>query len=354
MQPLGITGGGERGSVVQPLAGGPLGFTSLKLLARRDDRRADELVLPVADALAAAEHRAAAGDARLLDSLTAISARRAPFAGLDFSRPRLMGIVNVTPDSFSDGGRFLDPSAAIAQGRALAASGCDILDIGGESTRPGAAPVPVVAELGRIRPVIDGLRDTGAVLSVDTRWVEVIEAAAAAGATIVNDVSALGSETEAPAVVARLGLSAVLMHMRGEPATMQDAPTYDEVCLDVYDYLAARIAACEAVGIPRSRLAVDPGIGFGKTVAHNVALLKGLGILHGLGCPIVVGVSRKSFIGRIAGESEPDRRLPGSLAAGLWALGRGVQILRVHNGTETAQALAVWCRLAGWERTAPT
>ena len=354
VQPLGITGGGERGGLVRPLAGGPLGFTGLRLLARGADRRAIELTVPVADALALAERHAAAGDARLLDSLTAVSARRAPFAELAFDRPRLMGIVNVTPDSFSDGGRFLDPSAAIAQGRALAAAGCDILDVGGESTRPGAAPAPVATELARVRPVIDGLRDAGAALSVDTRRAAVIESAAAAGAVIVNDVSALEFEPEAPAAVARLGLSAVLMHMRGEPATMQDAPAYDDVRLDVHDYLAARIAACEAAGIPRSHLAVDPGIGFGKTVGHNIALLQGLGILHDLGCPIVVGVSRKSFIGRVAGETDAAHRFPGSLAAGLWALGQGAQILRVHDGAETAQALAVWRRLVGWERTDPT
>lgn len=353
VQPLGITSGGERGVLVRPLAGGPLGFTGLRLLARGADRRAVELTLPLADALASAERLAAAGDARLRDSLTAVSARRAPFAGLDFDQPRLMGIVNVTPDSFSDAGRFLDPSAAIAQGRALAAAGCDILDVGGESTRPGAVPMPVAAELARVRPVIDGLRDAGAVLSVDTRRAAVIEAAAAAGAAIVNDVSALESEPEAPVAVARLGLSTVLMHMQGKPATMQVAPAYDDVRLDVHDYLAARIAACEAAGITRSHLAVDPGIGFGKTVAHNVALLRGLGILHGLGCPIVVGVSRKSFIGRIAGETEAARRFPGSLAAGLWALGQGAQILRVHDGAETAQAVAVWCRIAGWGRADP-
>ena len=353
LQPLGITGGGERGTFVRPLAGGPLGFAAVRLLRRGPDRRAIAIAVPLTEAAAAAEHRAATGDRRLLDGLTAVSARRPPLAGLGFDRPRLMGVVNVTPDSFSDGGRFLDPASAVTHGRALAAAGCDILDIGGESTRPGALPVPIADELARVQPVLAGLRDLGVALSVDTRRAAVMETASAAGATIVNDISGLSSEPAALAAVSRLGLSVVLMHMRGEPATMQDAPVYDDVCLDVYDYLAARIATCEAAGIPRSRIAVDPGIGFGKTVAHNVALLQGLGILLELGCPIVVGVSRKSFIGRIAGGIEAARRLPGSLAAGLWALEQGAQVLRVHDGAETAQALAVWRRLAGWERSGP-
>jgi dihydropteroate synthase len=267
---------------------------------------------------------------------------RAAVAGLTLDRPRLMGVVNVTPDSFSDGGRYLAPDAAVAHALQLEAEGADILDIGGESTRPGAEPIGVEEECRRVLPVIEALAGRARVpLSIDTRNAEVMRRAAEAGARLINDVSALTHDPQSLEVAARTGLPLILMHAQGDPRTMQANPTYGDVVLDVYDMLEARIAACEAAGIARERLIVDPGIGFGKTLAHNLALLGGLSNFHGLGCPILLGASRKSFIGKLTGAPAGDR-LPGSLAAALTGASQGVQILRVHDVAATRQALAVW------------
>jgi dihydropteroate synthase len=268
---------------------------------------------------------------------------RAPIAGVSLDRPRIMGIVNVTPDSFSDGGRWLDPGAAVAHGLQLEAEGADMLDVGGESTRPGAEPVGIEEELRRVIPVIAALAGQVRVpISIDTRNAEVMRRAAEAGARIINDVAALGHDPNALRVAAETGLPVVLMHAQGDPRTMQLDPRYDDVVLDVYDWLEARIAACEAAGIARERIGVDPGIGFGKAVDHNLALLGSLSIFHGLGCPVLLGASRKSFIGRLSGGAPADRRLPGSVAAALLGAAQGVQILRVHDVAATRQALAVW------------
>ena len=259
--------------------------------------------------------------------------------------PLIMGILNATQDSFSDGGAFLDPRAAIAHGEAMIAAGARIVDVGGESTRPGATAVPVEEEIRRVTPVIAGLRacadDSGAVISIDTRNAATMAAALNAGATIVNDVSALTHDPRAMEIVAKSDARIVLMHMRGEPATMQRAPAYDDVVLDVYDYLEARIAACRKAGIVLDRIVVDPGIGFGKTTAQNLALVSHLSLFHGLGVPLLVGVSRKGFIGKLSACEPPAVRLPGSLAAALACVGQGAQILRVHDVAETAQALKV-------------
>ena len=277
------------------------------------------------------------------DLLRCFSAPRAAIAGLDLDRPRIMGVVNVTPDSFSDGGERFDCGRATADGLAMIEAGADIIDVGGESTRPGAAPVPVEEELRRVLPVVKDLARQGARVSIDTRWSRVMAEAAAAGATILNDVTALSGDPESLSVAAQSGLPVVLMHMQGEPQTMQAAPQYHHVSLDVFDYLTGRIAACEAAGIPRDRLIVDPGIGFGKTLEHNLRLLNDLALLHGTGCAILLGVSRKSFIAKIDGPCEARKRLPGSLAAMLNGIRQGVQIVRVHDVAETRQALAVWC-----------
>ncbi len=264
------------------------------------------------------------------------------FAGLSLERPLVMGVLNVTRDSFSDGGEAFSAGAAVARGRELAGAGADIIDIGGESSRPGAPEVPVEEELARVLPVIRALAGSGPALSVDTRRARVMAAALEAGAAIVNDVTALGGDPDSLEVVAASPASVVLMHMRGNPRTMQDAPRYDDVVGEVYDYLAGRAAACEAAGIGRERIAVDPGIGFGKTVDHNTALIANLERFAELGCAIVLGVSRKSFIARLSrGEAARDR-LAGSLAAALAGLTRGAHILRVHDVAETRQALAVW------------
>jgi dihydropteroate synthase len=277
-----------------------------------------------------------------VELLERMGRRRVPIAGLALERPLIMGVVNVTPDSFSDGGRYLAADAAIAHAVQLEAEGADILDIGAESTRPGAEPVDLAEELRRVMPVIEGLApQVRARLSIDTRKAEVMRRAARAGAALINDVSALTHDPGALQVAAEAGLPVVLMHAQGDPRTMQDDPHYADVVLDVYDWLGARIDACERAGIPRSRLIVDPGIGFGKTLAHNLALLGALSIFHGLGCAVLLGASRKSFIGMLTG-ADVEHRLPGSLAAALLATGQGVQVLRVHDVAATRQALAVW------------
>lgn len=264
-------------------------------------------------------------------------------AGPSLEKPRIMGIVNVTPDSFSDGGRFISARAAADHALRLVEEGADILDIGGESTRPGASPVPEQEELHRVLPVIELLaRETAIPLSLDTRKPRVMEAGRKAGAAIWNDISALTYAADSLETAARLGCTVVLMHARGDPRTMQENPVYGDVVAEVRAFLAARLAACAEAGIPASRLIVDPGIGFGKTLAHNLALLRNLAAFGDLGCPLLAGVSRKRFIGALSGEAEPGRRLAGSLAAGLWAVNAGARILRVHDVAATRQALDVW------------
>lgn len=274
---------------------------------------------------------------------TRLSAPRPAFGGLAMDRPRLMGILNITPDSFSDGGLFLRPEAALMQARRMAA-GADILDIGGESTRPGAAEVPAEDEIARTAPVIAVLREGGLdrPISIDTRKAAVAQAAFDAGATILNDVTALRFDPAMAGVAARAGVPVVLMHSIETPATMQDDPRYDDVLLDVHDALAGRLAAARAAGIPEGRLAVDPGIGFGKTLAHNLTLLARLSLFHDLGVPVLLGASRKRFIGTISAEAEAARRVPGSLAVALAGVAQGMQMIRVHDVAETRQALSLW------------
>lgn len=265
-----------------------------------------------------------------------------PWAGLPSNRPLVMGIVNVTPDSFSDGGVHFAPDTAIAAGMAMAKAGADILDVGGESTRPGAQPTPVETEQARLRPVIRALADAGLVVSVDTRNAATMAAALDAGARIVNDVSGLTYDPDAAALVARRGCPVILMHMRGTPATMQRLTQYDDVAAEVTRELADRLHAAVAAGINPACIALDPGIGFAKGPGQNEELLARLPVLLNLGRRLVVGVSRKGFIGRVGGEPVAARRLPGSLAAGLAGLLGGAAILRVHDVAETVQAVRVW------------
>lgn len=269
---------------------------------------------------------------------------RAPLLGLAMDAPRLMGILNVTPDSFSDGGRFDRPEAALAQARALADAGADILDIGGESTRPGSDEVPVTEEIARTAPVIAALRaeGVGIPVSIDTRKAPVAEAALAGGAGMINDVAALTFDPRMAELAAATGADLCLMHFKGEPKTMQVAPSYGDATLEVYAFLEERIAAAEAAGIPRHRICVDPGIGFGKTIAHNLTLIRNLSVFHGLGCPILLGVSRKRFIGSIAGLADAAGRDPGTQAILLAGAAQGVQIHRIHDVAGAAQALALW------------
>lgn len=271
------------------------------------------------------------------DVLTRLTAPRDALMGLGMDRPRIMGIVNATPDSFSDGGSY-DP---LAQGQALIAAGADILDIGGESTRPGAAEIPVQAEIDRITPVIAGL-STRIPVSVDTRKAAVARSAIGLGAAMVNDVSGFDFDPDLPEVVAAARLPVCLMHAQGLPDRMQDDPRYDDVVLDIYDALSVRITRAEQAGIPRSQIVIDPGIGFGKTQAHNLAILRRLSLYHGLGCPILLGVSRKRFIGDIAGVEDAQNRMPGTLALTLAAVAQGAQIHRVHDVAEIRQGLRLW------------
>ena len=269
------------------------------------------------------------------------------FAGLALDRPRLMGVVNVTPDSFSDGGHFLDPEVAVRHGLALMEDGADILDVGGESTRPGAAPVSLDDEIARVVPVIAGLAEAGALVSIDTRHAEVMRRAIAAGARIVNDITALTHDPESAGVCAEAGVDIVLMHMQGEPQTMQQNPSYDDVVGDIFMYLETRLLELGDAGIMPDRIAIDPGIGFGKTLDHNLDLLAGIDAFHALGVPLLLGVSRKSFISRIDRDAEPKARVAGSIAAAIAGWDRGVQIFRVHDVAETRQALAVWQAIEG-------
>jgi dihydropteroate synthase len=275
--------------------------------------------------------------------------RPSHWAGLSLDRPRVMGILNVTPDSFSEGGRTMDLRAAIAAGLAMVADGADIIDVGGESTRPGAAAEPLHpdVEQARVLPVIRALAASGHCVSVDTRNAATMLAALAAGARIVNDVTALTHDLGSAGVVAQHGCPVVLMHMRGEFATMYARAQYDDVGGEVRDELAIHVQAAIRAGVRREQIAVDPGIGFAKQADHSLAALRGLPALAELGHPIVVGVSRKSFIGAVAHEPDAGRRLGGSVAAGLFALLRGASILRVHDVRETVQAISVWNTLIG-------
>jgi dihydropteroate synthase len=269
-------------------------------------------------------------------------------------QPQVVGIVNATPDSFSSQGVHAEAEAAIAAGHEMAAAGAAMVDVGGESTRPGAKVVWEGDEAERVLPVVRRLAAAGTAVSVDTRKAMVMEQALAVGAGLVNDVSALTWDPRALEVVAKAGCPVVLMHHKGAPETMQDDPRYDRpVLLEIYDWLEARIAAAEAAGIARDKIIVDPGFGFGKNVQHNLQLMNGLALLHGLGCPIMLGASRKRTIGALSGEAPADQRLAGSLALALQAAGQGAQFLRVHDVPETLQALRVWRGLRDAALTPP-
>ncbi|MCE6951889.1 dihydropteroate synthase [Cereibacter sphaeroides] len=324
-RPIPLTDPARPGGVL-PLAGGPLVFDRVEIL----ERGRAPVVVPAAEV--AAEY------------LAPLTAPRPDIAGLALDAPRVMGILNVTPDSFSDGGRHSTLPEALARAQALVADGAEILDIGGESTRPGAAEVDAAEEIARTAPLIDMLRGQGVKVpvSIDTRKAAVAEAALKAGADLVNDVAALTFDPGLADVVASNAAPVCLMHAQGTPQTMQQDPRYDDVLLDVYDWLAERLRAAEAAGIPRRRIVVDPGIGFGKTVEHNLALIRRLSLFHGLGCPILLGASRKRFIGTLSDEPVADRRMAGSLAIALAGAAQGAQILRVHDVRETRQALALW------------
>ncbi len=268
-----------------------------------------------------------------------------------WSKPLIMGIVNVTPDSFSDGGLNADTERAIAHGMKLVREGADILDVGGESTRPGSQPVAEDEELRRVIPVVEALAKAGPFVSVDTRKASVMRAALRAGAKMINDVSALTFDPQAMAVMAEASCPVVLMHAQGDPKTMQLNPVYDDVALDVFDFLEQRIAACIAAGIPRARIIADPGIGFGKSFRHNLDLLRQFTLFHGLGVPLLMGLSRKGFVGALTGESQAANRVHGSVGGAVWSALNGAHILRVHDVKGTVEALAVALAAADPETT---
>lgn len=327
-RPLGLCYGSDAEQLIAQRRAGRLGgsvavgFTLLERIVR-DGKSVDKEIIPYAD------------------GFDAIERPRGAFAGLMLDGPRIMGIVNVTPDSFSDGGRHGTSEAGVSHGLALAGEGAHILDIGGESTRPGSDAVSADEELSRVIPVVKFLSGAGHVVSIDTRKAAVMREAVKAGAAIVNDVSALQHDPDSLRTVADLKVPVVLMHAQGDPRTMQLSPRYDDVALDVYDQLEQRVMACVQAGIPHSHIAVDPGIGFGKTFRHNLELLSQITLFHGLGVAVLVGLSRKGFIGALTGEKVAGNRAHGSVGGAVQAALNGVHILRVHDVKATVGALAV-------------
>lgn len=344
---------GHDGKVAR-LAGGLVWFSAVEVIRLEDKRIASAELVAVQDMDERVQELGSAASAVWRN----LTAPRTPLKlgarMVRLDQPQVMGIVNVTPDSFSDGGVHSDAITAADAGFAMAAAGAAIVDIGGESTRPGSKPVWEMDEIERVLPVVQRLASSGTAVSIDTRKSAVMTAALGAGAVIVNDVSALTFDPLSMTVVAGAECPVVLMHHQGQPETMQSAPRYEgPVLYEVYDWLEHRIEAALAVGIGRERIIVDPGIGFGKTVQHNLQLLNGLSLFHGLGCPILLGASRKRMIGALSNEAPADERLGGSLALALKAVEQGVQLVRVHDVPETVQALRVWRGLRDAALTPP-
>ena len=332
-RPFGIVAGPDARRLIAAGQAGALGgmatlaFTQIEVIERRNG--------------SITKRDISYADGRHEAVVTQIERPRPSFGGCDLGSTRIMGIVNVTPDSFSDGGRHASTAAAIAHGRDLAKEGASILDVGGESTRPGSDEVSLEEESNRVLPVISALSSEVCV-SVDTRKPDVMRGAVAAGAAIINDVSALGFAPESMSCAAALARPVVLMHAQGSPKTMQLNPRYENVLLDVYDWLAERLEAAELAGLSKDLLAIDPGIGFGKTFPQNLELMNGLSLFHGLGVGLLVGLSRKGFIGSLTGERVAENRVNGSVGGALHAAWQGAHIIRVHDVKPTVDALAVF------------
>ena len=329
---------GHDGKVAR-LAGGLNWFAGVELIRVEGDKRVAAELLPVEGI----ERRFDEDLAAQWEALT--GARRPLQLGertIRLDQPQVMGIVNITPDSFSDGGQFADSASAADAGADMASEGAAIVDVGGESTRPGASLVWEDDEIERAIPVIKRLAAGGGAISADTRKADVMTAALEAGARMINDVSALTYDDRSASVIAAAGVPVVLMHHKGAPETMQDDPRYDDVLVEVYSWLEERIQTAVEAGIKRECILIDPGFGFGKNVAHNLELMNGLALFHSLGCPVVVGASRKRTIGALSGEAPADQRLGGSIAFALKAAEQGAQLLRVHDVPETVQALRIW------------
>jgi dihydropteroate synthase len=329
---------GHDGKVAR-LAGGLNWFAAVELIRIEGHKRASTELLPV-------DGIESSFDDDMAAQWSALTSPRAPLQlgerTIRLDQPQVMGILNVTPDSFSDGGQHADPAEAANAGADMAAHGAAIVDVGGESTRPGAKLVWEGDEIDRVVPVIRKIAAGGTAVSVDTRKADVMTAALEAGARMINDVSALNYVERSAGTAAAAGVPVVLMHHRGAPETMQDDPRYDDVLVEVYLWLEGRIAAAEEAGVARDNILIDPGFGFGKNVGHHLELMNGLALLHSLGCPLVVGASRKRTIGALSGEAPVDKRLAGSVAFALKAAEQGAQIVRVHDVFETVQGLRIW------------
>jgi dihydropteroate synthase len=329
---------GHDGKVAR-LAGGLSWFAAVELVSIDGHRRTSTELLPVEGIESRFDEDMAAQWHALTGSRQALQLGERT---IRLDQPQVMAILNATPDSFSDGGQFADAAAAAGAGADMAAQGAAIIDVGGESTRPGARVIWEGDEMERVAPVIRQLVAGGAAVSADTRKADVMTAALDAGARMINDVSALTFDQRSAEIVSAAGVPVVLMHHQGDPQTMQDDPRYDDVLVEVYLWLEERIGAAAEAGTARDKILIDPGFGFGKKVAHNLELMNGLALFHSLGCPLVVGASRKRTIGALSGEAPADKRLAGSIAFALKAVEQGAQIVRVHDVFETVQALRVW------------
>jgi len=336
------------------LAGGPTAFLYVELIFREENGLFTKSICSIKDLKNKTINLSDVNLYLVFDVLENISQPKQLCLGSKLKRfedkPIVMGVINVTPDSFSDSAISYNTESAISCALELYKSGADIIDVGGESTRPGASSVTVEEEIQRVLPVVDALVEAGIPVSIDTRNSKVMNRAIAAGVSLVNDVSAFTHDPNSLAVIADSDVGVIVMHMQGTPETMQIAPQYNNgVVIDIYDYLSNRITACMEFGVTRDRICVDPGIGFGKTLAHNMELISNLAVFHGLGCALSIGLSRKSFVQAIVGETSPKDRIGGSLASMLFAIDQGTNLVRVHDVKETVQAVSVWKKINAFE-----
>lgn len=347
VQPLGLLRGFTHcEQVFKKLVGGDIYFSAVKIITRTAQGINEEIV-SVSDLENFLERKSSSVRAEIKRLLSKIESLRPPLelnGGLviNWQEPVIQGVLNVTPDSFSDGGEHAELAKALSHARQMVGAGADIIDIGGETTKPGAKAVSIEGEKSRVLPAIKDLAALNVPLSIDSRNAEVMKDAILSGAHIINDVSALSHDPMSSSVVKDVDVPIILMHAQGSPETMQDDPQYDHVLLDIYDYLESKIRMCIDAGIANDKIIVDPGIGFGKTVEYNLEIINGLAIFHGLGVPLLLGTSRKSFIGKISGEDVAAKRIPGSIASMLLCLEQGAQIVRVHDVEQTRQAISVW------------
>lgn len=347
VQPLALTRGlTVSGDKFKRLAGGNTYFSAIKIISR-DNNNFEEEIINVDQIEDYLKSQSAEKSQKIRDILVQIERERPPLKLKDghvinWNKPVIQGVLNVTPDSFSDGGEFEDSEKSVVHAKYMIGAGADIIDIGGETTKPGAAPVSIEDEKERVLPVIEKLADLDIPISIDSRNSGVMLDAVKSGAHIINDVSALEHDPQSINTLKELEVPVILMHAQGSPENMQDNPHYDNVVLDIYDYLKSRIEYCLSAGIVKNNIIVDPGIGFGKTLDHNLQLLANISLFHGLGVPLLIGVSRKSFIGKVTAEEIASKRVPGSIAAAQVCLDQGVQIVRVHDVEEASQAISIW------------